>query len=143
MNEQKDAVFTANLQFQNTPDKLPPTEQVTGGGLKQVRGYRPNIVVGDNGILGTFELQFPLFRNDSFGTITFGPFVDLGTIWNNDRETIGSSFLASTGLSLQYRVINFLEIRLDYGFPLIELTGYGATETQDNLSFSILMQKTF
>ena len=142
LNEQRDALFTASLEFQISPDKLLPIEQITGGGFRKVRGYRPNIVVGDNGIIGTFDLQLPLFRNDSFGTVTIGPFVDFGTLWNNDRETTGSSFLASTGLSLQYRATDFLELRLDYGFPLIELTGYGATEAQDNLSFSILMQRT-
>lgn len=143
LNEQKDALFTASLDFQITPDKLPSVEQFTGGGFRKVRGYRPNIAVGDNGIVGTFDLQFPLFRNDSFGVITIGPFVDIGTLWNNDRETTGSSLLASTGLSLQYRATDFLELRLDYGFPLVELTGYGATETQDNLSFSVLMRRTF
>ena len=142
LNKQKDALFTASIEFQLSPDKLPPIEQITGGGFTRVRGYRSNIAVADNGIFGTIDLQLPLFRNDSFGVITLGPFLDLGTLWNNDRETTGSSFLASTGLSLQYRAIDFLELRLDYGFLLIELTGYGATETQDNLSFSVLMRRS-
>lgn len=142
LNERRDALFTASLEFQISPDKLLPIEQITGGGLRKVRGYRPNIVVGDNGIIGTVDLQLPLLRNDSFGTVTIGPFVDFGTFWNNDRETTGSSFLASTGLSLQYRAIDLLELRCDYGFPLFELTGYGATETQDNLSFSVLIRRT-
>lgn len=137
---ENNSLFLATLNFQLTPDKLLPIEQFTVGGLGKTRGYRPNIGVGDNGVVGTLELQFSLAESDSWGKLSIGPFLDWGTVWNNDRSTTGSNDFLSTGLSLQYRVADALEFRLDYGLPIIELTGYGATDTEDNLSFSILLK---
>ena len=137
---ENNSLFLASLNFQLTPDKLLPIEQFTVGGLGKVRGYRPNIGVGDNGVVGTLELQFSLAESDSWGKLSIGPFLDWGTVWNNNRETTGSNSFLATGLSLQYRVRDFLELRLDYGFPLIDLEGYGATNTEDNFSFSLLLR---
>lgn len=135
---EKNSLFVATLNLQLTPDKLLPIEQVTIGGVGKGMGYRPNIGVGDNGIVGTLGLQFSLAEGD-FGNLSLGPFLHWGTVWNNDRSTTGSNDFLSTGLSLQYR-LNFLELRLDYGLPLIELENYGATDTEDNFSFSILFR---
>lgn len=136
---ENNSLFLATLNLQLTPDKLLPIEQITIGGVSKGMGYRPNIGVADNGIIGTLELQFSLAESDSLGKLSFGPFLHGGTIWNNDRATTGSNDFLSAGMSLQYRV-NFLELRLDYGLPLIELENYGATDTEDNFSFSLLFR---
>jgi hemolysin activation/secretion protein len=147
LNTENNHLFLATLNLQLTPDKLLPTEKITIGGLNKGTGYRPNIGVADNGVIGTLELQFSLAESDSWGKLSIGPFIHGGTIWNSDRAvpayadratTEANDFL-SAGMSLQYRV-NFLELRLDYGLPLIELENFGATDTEDNFSFSLLFR---
>ena len=140
LNQTRDALFTTRLIMQLTPDRLLPIEQFTLGGLGQVRGYRSNLGVADNGIIGTIELQLPLFKQGTWGEVKILPFFDVGTIWNNNRETVGSNTFASTGIALRYRYQETIEARVDYGIPLIEPTGLGATDTEDRLIFSILLK---
>ena len=138
--KEKNIVLATRLNFQLTPDRLLPIEQYTLGGLGSVRGYRPNLGVGDNGILGTIELQLPLIKEGKLGNVTIIPFVDFGTIWNNERETPGDETFASSGLALRYRYKEAFEARIDYGIPLIDLDGFGATDTEDNFIFSIFLR---
>lgn len=136
-NKEKDLVLGTRLNLQLTPDKLLANKQFLLGGLSQVRGYRPNLGVADNGIIGTIELQVPLLRGGRLGEIAIIPFFDVGTIWNNGRGTTGTNTFASSGLALRYRYNNIVEFRLDYGIPLINLEGFGATDTEDNLTLFI------
>ncbi|MGK7947279.1 MAG: ShlB/FhaC/HecB family hemolysin secretion/activation protein [Xenococcaceae cyanobacterium] len=138
--KEKNIVLATRLNFQLTPDRLLPIEQYTLGGLGSVRGYRPNLGVADNGILGTIELQLPLIKEGKLGNVTIIPFFDFGTIWNNERETPGDETFASSGLALRYRYKEAFEARIDYGIPLIDLDGFGATDTEDNFIFSIFLR---
>ena len=136
-NEQKDLVLATRTTFQLTPDKILPSEQFTIGGLGSVRGYRPNLGVADNGVVGTIELRIPLIRGD-WGRIQLISFFDVGTIWNNERGTTGSNTFASSGLGLRYRFREAWEIRLNYAIPIIEAKDFGETDTEDNFSFVFL-----
>ena len=136
-NEQKDLVLATRLNIQLTPDKLLPIEQFTIGGLGSVRGYRANLGVADNGVVGTIELRIPLIRGD-WGKIQVIPFFDVGTIWNNERGTTGSNTFASSGLGLRYRFREALEIRVNYAIPIIEAKDFGETDTEDNFTFAFL-----
>ncbi len=136
-NEQKDLVLATRLNIQLTPDQLLPFEQITIGGLGSVRGYRANLGVADNGVVGIIELRIPLIR-ENWGKIQVIPFFDVGTIWNNERGTTGSNTFASSGLGLRYRFREALEIRLNYAIPIIEAKDFGETDTEDNFSFVFL-----
>ncbi|MDJ0533190.1 MAG: ShlB/FhaC/HecB family hemolysin secretion/activation protein [Xenococcaceae cyanobacterium MO_207.B15] len=132
-DENNNAILATRIAAQLTPDKLLPVQQFTIGGLDSVRGYLRNLGVADNGVTGTIELQLTLVRED-WGAIAILPFVDVGTIWNNDRETAGDSTFASTGLAIRYRLRDVFEIRGDYGFPLIDLKEFGATDVSENFT---------
>lgn len=136
LNQQKDSYLATRVFFQLTPDKLLPLAQTTIGGLGTVRGYRPNLGVADNVIGSTIEFHLPLLRNDDWGQIKIIPFIDFATFWNNDRPTSGDRTFASCGLALTYSLKEVVEIRLDYGEPLIPLEDYGTTDTENNLIFS-------
>lgn len=139
LNENRDTVLTTRILTQLTPDKLLPIEQFTLGGTGSIRGYRRNIENADNGVLGTIELQLPLTR-EKWGNISILPFFDIGTIWNSDRETIGSDTFASVGLGLRYQFESAFEARIDYGIPLMEAEGFGTSETTDNFTFSLIVR---
>ena len=136
--EGRDVVLATRVFFQLTPDKLLPIEQFTMGGLGSVLGYRANIGVADNGAVGIIELQLPLAKDDKWGEIKIIPFFNVGNIWNNDRETTGSNTFASLGLGLRYRLGEAFEARFNYAFPLIDLKGFGETDTVDNFTFFVL-----
>ena len=139
LNRSSETLLVTQINLQLTPDKILPNKQITMGGVGSVRGYRSNLAVADNGIMGTIEVRLPIFRGN-WGKLSLAPFLDTGTVWNNDRETTGSNTFASVGLGLQIQLANSVEARIDFGLPLVEATGYGATNTEDNWSFSLIVK---
>ncbi len=125
-------VSSLNMQF--TADRLLPIEQLTLGGANSVRGYRQNLSLGDNGIIGSMELQMPLIQSSNWG-IKLIPFVDLGTLWNNSAEELSSSILASLGLGLDFALGNTIDARIDYGFPLIDAEAPEDFSTEERINF--------
>jgi len=67
-------LLKTSLSTQLSPDKLLPLEQLTVGGLGTVRGYRRNLIVGDNGVIGIVEGQFPIIRSSKWGNVYFIPY---------------------------------------------------------------------
>ena len=141
LNEKKDAVFVARAAAQLTPDSLLPLEQFSIGGIDTVRGYRENQRVGDNGIIGSAELRFPIVRDpDGFGLLQIVPFIDVGTIWSNNGASADSSTLVSTGLGLRWQLSSRFSASLDWGIPLISIDDQGDSLQDNGISFSIRME---
>lgn len=138
----EDIIFLARFGMQLTPDALLPVEQFDIGGIDTVRGYANNLRIGDNGIVGTIETRFTVFNNETFGVIELVHFFDIGTVWNNKLATVNPNTLASTGLELRWQ-INNLNLRLDYGIPLIKIEQQGDSLQENGFSFSILWQQKF
>ena len=139
LNKKGDFVLATRTTFQLTPDKLLPIEQFTMGGRESVKGYRPNLEVGDIGVFSTIELRIPLTKEENWGKISLIPFFDWGIIGNNDREITGTTnFFASVGLGLRYQLKDDWEIRLDYAFPLSKAEGFGETNTEQRFTFYLL-----
>ena len=140
LDREQNVVANLWLQTQLSPDKLLPAEQLSLGGTGTVRGYRRNLVVADNGVIVGGEIALALIKDNQWGNLSLIPFLDVGTVWNNDRETTGSNFFLSSGIGWRYNLRNFLEIRFDYAIPLVEASGFGGTETVDNFNFAVLVQ---
>lgn len=140
LDKEQNVIANLRLQTQLSPDKLLPAEQISLGGTGTVRGYRRNLVVADNGVILGGEIAFALIKNNQWGNLSLVPFLDAGTVWNNDRDTTGSNFFLSSGIGWRYNLRNLLEVRLDYAIPLVEASGFGGTETVDNFNFAILVQ---
>jgi len=136
---ESDAGIKTSLSTQLSPDKLLPLEQLTVGGLGTVRGYRRNLIVGDNGVIGIVEGQFPIIRSSKWGNVYFIPFLDFGTVWNNssDPSNTQSNTLVSTGLEINYRIRDLLEAKIFYGIPLTETEGFGNSSVEEKLGVSI------
>jgi hemolysin activation/secretion protein len=119
---------------------------VIGGG-QSVRGYRQNIRSGDNGFRVAIEDRFTVQRNESgLSTIQLAPFVDMGAVWNqsnNPNPLADQTFLVSAGLGLlwnQAMGIDNLFLRLDYGFPFIDLSDRGNNAQDEGFYFSLRYQ---
>lgn len=132
-------IFQGDLQLSANP--LLPAQQYILGGAQSVRGYRQNIRQGDNGYRLSVEGRFPVVKNDSgLPVFQLAPFVEGGGVWNVDNhlnQPQDNRFLASIGLGLLWEPQPSLNVRLDYGLPLIYLPDRGNNLQDNGLYFSI------
>jgi hemolysin activation/secretion protein len=105
------------------------------GGVDTVRGYRQNQLVADNGILGSVEVRIPLTSNPN--PLQLAPFFEIGTAWNNQDPDPDPGTIASLGLGLRWQISSSLDLRLDYGIPLIEVNNRGDSLQENGLHFSL------
>ncbi len=139
LNENNLLIISADLQL--TPHSLLPSQQFVIGGGQSLRGYRQNIRSGDNGFRFSLENRITVNRNESGGaTMQIAPFIDAGTVWNvdiNPNTLPQQKFLVGTGLGLLWEPVPRVNVRLDYGFPLINLRDKGINAQDDGFYFNI------
>jgi hemolysin activation/secretion protein len=131
-------LMIARLNAQLTPDSLLSIERFSIGGDDTVRGYRQNQVVTDNGIIGSLEFRLPLTKNPQ--TLQLNPFIEFGTGWNRLGDNPDPKWIAALGLGLQWQMNRNLNLRLDYGIPLVRIDGKGNSLQDNGLSFSLRYQ---
>ncbi|WP_395649201.1 ShlB/FhaC/HecB family hemolysin secretion/activation protein [Planktothrix agardhii] len=134
-------LLIAQGDIQLSADPLFPSQQFVIGGALSLRGYRQNVRAGDNGFRISFEDRITLDRNkDSEPVFQLAPFLDFGGVWNHDRNPnriVGKTFLAGAGLGLIWQPVNGLNLRLDYGIPLISISDRGNNIQDDGIYFSV------
>lgn len=136
-----DIISIARLGAQFTPDSLLPIEQFGIGGFNTVRGYRQNERVGDNGIVGTLEMRFPIINDaDGIGRIELAPFFDFGQVWNQKGNISSPTTLASLGIGVSWQISPYWFARLDWGIPLIDIQHTEDTLQDSGLTFSLRLQ---
>jgi len=142
LNDNHTLVTQASVQL--TPDPLLPSEQFVIGGFYSVRGYRESVRNGDNGLRLSVEDRITLSRNDRGESILLLiPFADIGYVWNqgdNPNDLPDQKFLASIGTGILYEPVRNLNLRLDYGLPLVDLDDRGDNLQDDGFHFSVNYQ---
>lgn len=138
----QDHLLIMQGDLQLTTDPLLPSQQFIIGGAQSLRGYRQNVRAGDNGFKFSIEDRITLQRNATGASILqLAPFLDLGTVWNhsnNPNPLPSQRFLASLGLGVLWEPIPRLNLRLDYGLPLVNLDDRGNNLQDDGLYFSVI-----
>ncbi len=139
LNSNNFLIMGADIQL--TPNSLVPSQQFVIGGGQSLRGYRQNIRAGDNGVRFTIEDRITLERDES-GAATFqlAPFFDTGVVWNvsdNPSRLPSQNFLAGLGLGVIWEALPRLDVRLDYGYPLIDLDDRGKNAQDEGFYFSV------
>ena len=139
INTESNINFLLRSDIQLSSDELVPLEQISIGGGETVRGYRQDILLGDNGILVSAELRVPVVRwNNRQSNVAIIPFADFGSIWgdqelpNQDEDTI-----ASLGVGVQLFLNELMRARLDWGIPLIEVDDRDRTIQENGIYFSV------
>ena len=137
-------LLIAQLDTQLTPNSLLPNQQFTIGGGQSVRGFRQNSRAADNGVKLSVEDRITIDR-DSAGsqTLALAPFIDAGWVWNqsdNPNLLPNQNFLAGVGLGVIWQPTPRLNVRVDYGIPLVNLTDRGNNIQDSGLYFSINYQ---
>jgi len=130
--------LVTRLNAQLTPDSLLSLERFSFGGVDSVRGYSQNQVVADNGIFGGIELRIPLTENPN--RLQIVPFVEAGYAWNNKTVDPADDLIVGLGLGLRWQVTRDLNLRLDYGLPLISIEDQGNSLQADGVYFSLRYQ---
>lgn len=128
----------ARIDTQLSPDRILSLEQFSLGGVDTVRGYRQNQLVADNGLIASLELRFPLTRDPRILQLT--PFIEVGTGWNNRSPNPSPQVIAGLGTGLRWQITPALNLRLDYGFPLVASDDRGDFLQEQGFYFSTRYQ---
>jgi hemolysin activation/secretion protein len=135
-----DVALISSLNLQLSKDQLLPIEQLSLGGEDSVRGYRENLSIGDNGVIGTIEAQIPVLEfSNQKGMIKIIPFIGIGKIWNNSDQEIKVNELFSAGLGLNLELEDWLQARINYAIPLTK-TDISSDFAEQKISFSLQIQ---
>ncbi|MEL7244719.1 MAG: ShlB/FhaC/HecB family hemolysin secretion/activation protein [Cyanobacteria bacterium J06573_2] len=134
----RDTLLLIRGNVQLSPDRLLAGEQYSLGGIENVRGYRQNFLLRDNGAFASAEVQLPILRVSQIdGVLQFAPFIDIGTTWDNSDEENDDNTLASVGLGLRWRQGDNFNARIDWGIPLISVDKQGDSLQENGLYFSL------
>ena len=136
-----DLTLLLRSDFQAANRPLVPVEQFSIGGALSVRGYRQDVLLGDNGWFNSAEVRGTIWRIPQWETsLQLTPFIDLAQVWNSDDVTLDTNTLLSTGIGLRMQVSDYLTARLDWGIPLVDLTTSGDSLQEDGIYFSAEFQ---
>lgn len=135
-----DTIFLTRADVQIADRALLTQEQIGLGGNNNVRGYRQDALLVDNGVFATMEVRLPVYRNPQADLLLqLVPFVDFGVGWNHEpREELEQDTLLSAGIGLQLQYTEVLSIRVDWGIPIIEIESRDRTLQEQGIHFSVL-----
>ncbi|MCL6436133.1 MAG: ShlB/FhaC/HecB family hemolysin secretion/activation protein [Leptolyngbyaceae cyanobacterium HOT.MB2.61] len=135
-----DTLLLLRSDVQLADRALIPVEQFGLGGPFNVRGYRQDAILSDNGLFASAEVRIPIWRIPSInGLLQVAPFVDLGTTWNrSDDPEPDPNTLASVGVGLRFQMSDRLSARFDWGQRLISIGGEKKTLQEKGLYFSLI-----
>jgi hemolysin activation/secretion protein len=130
-------LLKTDLQLSDRP--LLSQEQISFGGQDNLRGYRQDALLSDNGLLLSAELRIPILRMPEIsGLLQVVPFCDFGTVWNRQANTNPDpSTLASLGMGLRLQMSDRLIVRLDFGVPLSRVFAEKKTLQENGIYLSI------
>lgn len=116
-------VYT-RVQGQATPDALINTEQTSGGGFNNARGYLIATRLGDSGLFGTLEFRSPNFlgsAKDRENQWRVYAFLEGGKLYANHTLPAEkrSYDLASAGFGSRIRYLNHITGSIDLAMPLV------------------------
>ena len=136
---QADWLLGISVQGQYTPDKLVSSEQLGGGGVGSVRGFKERVATGDKGILANFEIYTPKVLKNS----RFVLFCDTAYLVNNSPNLgeENNRSLSSVGIGYRYADEKLgLGVSLDYAKVVDDggLTAKGARRP-----WTFMLTKTF
>ncbi|MEC4853788.1 MAG: ShlB/FhaC/HecB family hemolysin secretion/activation protein, partial [Jaaginema sp. PMC 1079.18] len=131
----------ASFDLQLATDSLLSSQQFVVGGGQSVRGFRQNVRAGDNGLRFSLEDRLILQRDEAGQPVfVFAPFFDLGLVWNakdNPNLLADQNLIAGIGAGILWQPLPQVSVRLDYGYPLVELRDRGTNAQDDGFYFSL------
>lgn len=137
----KDITLLLRSDLQVSDRSLVPVEQFSLGGAFSVRGYRQDVLLGDNGLFNSAEIRINILHIPKWETnLQLTPFIDFGKVWSANNMNLDKTTLVSTGIGLRLQVSNNFAARLDWGIPLVDLANNGDTLQEEGIYFSVELQ---
>lgn len=136
----RDFNLALRLAGQLADSSLVTNEQFSMGGMSTVRGYYVSEAVGDDGILGSIEIQLPdlaFLLGKSAEEVRFFTFADAGyaRVRRPALEQKSSFTLASLGGGLRFRLFRHLSGEVLIGVPLKD--GPSSDQGDPRYSFTV------
>lgn len=137
-------IVQGDLQLSST-GLLSYQKFIIGGGLS-LRGYSQNVRSGDNGFKFSIEDRITVYRDESgLPLIQFTPFIDIGAVWDNgsnpnNDDLRDQKFLAGAGIGVIWQPLPQVDMRLDYGLPLVNLDDRGNNAQDSGFYFSLIVR---
>ena len=142
-----ETLWLVRADLQLSDQSLLAQEQFSLGGATNVRGYRQDLLLGDQGIFLSTEFRVPLLQVEEWNLLLqVIPFVDWGMIGNKEASEemeLDQTILSSVGLGMKLQMSDYLIAQLDWGIPLTEIETVGDSWREKGLHFSILYQVNF
>jgi hemolysin activation/secretion protein len=114
--------------LQRTGDRLSPLDRMALGGAQNVRGFRENQLIRDQGAVFNADLDYPLLHgNQPTPALTIGLFHDIGQGRNQGES---SRRMSATGLTLKGA---YAGLRLDMAVALARSFPAGVSRRDDTL----------
>lgn len=136
LNSNFTLLLRSDLQVAN--DALLSTEQFSLGGGLNVRGYRQDALLGDNGWFNSAEIRATVLRIPQAKiSLQLTPFIDFGKVWNSDDLELDTNTLVSTGIGLRLQISDYLTSSLAWGIPLVDIDTEGDSLQEDGVYFSL------
>jgi hemolysin activation/secretion protein len=149
LNDKHLLILQGDLQL--SANSLLSSQQFVLGGGQSLRGYRQNVRSGDNGFRLSIEDRFTIERSESnVPTLQLAPFMDMGMAWNSrnnpnkitdpnaDIFGINGAFIAGIGLGILWEPMPKVNVRIDYGVPIISIKDKGTNAQDSGFYFSII-----
>ena len=140
------SLFLVKVESQLADRPLLALEQLGLGGQDTVRGYRQDLLLGDNGVIASAEVRIPIFTPpESKQVFQIVPFIDFGYAWNqpnNPSPSPAPSTIGSAGLGLRYQGGDF-NAKLDYGIPFNAIDATRRTGQERGFYFSLNYNRSF
>ncbi|MEB3337258.1 MAG: ShlB/FhaC/HecB family hemolysin secretion/activation protein [Leptolyngbyaceae bacterium] len=134
-----DTLLLVRGDLQLADRALVPLEQIGLGGQQNIRGYRQDTLLTDNGAFASTELRVPVLRIPEIGGILhLTPFIDFASGWNSsNRSNPNPNTLVSGGLGLLWRQSDYFTAQFSWGIPFISVSGNKNTWQENGLYFSL------
>ncbi len=139
------SILLLKLEGQIADRPLVALEQIGVGGQDTVRGYRQDLLLGDNGLLASAEVRIPIFTPaDSKNVLQIVPFVDFGVISNQaPNPNPKNDTVASGGIGLRYQSGDNFFAKFDYGVPFTSIDQPKRTGQEQGFHFSAGYSQSF
>lgn len=132
----------SRIKGQITDRPLLAYEQFSIGGVDTVRGYYESESTGDYGFAGGLDLKSPMlfkqfFKNSFVDELRLYVFTDVASVKTKNAlpGVASSETLASTGLGLNFNVLDYVNGSVEWARPLKE--GQNTREGDDRVLFQI------
>jgi len=129
LNDRAQLIVRGTGQF--ALDPLMSLEKLAIGGANTVRGYPENLLVRDNGVAATVELQFPIGGYTSapgLRNLVFAQFIDFGSSWDEVdvdllsslRDTDEKRTLVGAGIGIIWEPLAGLKAQLYWAVDAVD-----------------------